>query len=295
MKSILKKITLAISITGLFCNISAAQDQPKATGKSEATIGLSYNKKADSKTAVAVVKVKKDGRFVPALNAKVNFYAVHDKEQQLLKSASTDNKGRAVIELQKGLPVDENLASTIVAKIENDKLYENTEEQMHFKEANLTLSLNPADTAHLVTAKLTEMDKDGKEVPVKGAELKFYVQRLFGSMPAGENNTVTTDENGIATFAYSKNIPGDTAGLITVAVKMEDNEQFGSIESKLPAAWGTSLAIIKDPFPRALWGVYAPWPIIITLSTLFGIVWSIYVSIVIKLFKIKKEGGMPNV
>src|ERR1035437_8726987 len=183
MNSILKRITLAIGLTGLFCTAAAAQGQPQAQGKSEATIGLSYSKKAGSQTAAAIVKIKKNGKFVPAKNARVNFYVLHDKEQQLLKSAGTDNKGQAVIDLPKGLPLDENQVSTIIAKIENDNLYENAEEQVHFKESNLTLSLNQADTSRNVTAKVTEIDKDGKEIPVKGAELKFYIQRLFGSMP----------------------------------------------------------------------------------------------------------------
>ena len=57
MNSIIKRIALAITITGLFCGITTAQDQSQAQGKSEATIELSYYKKADmSKTAVAIIK-----------------------------------------------------------------------------------------------------------------------------------------------------------------------------------------------------------------------------------------------
>lgn len=292
MNSIIKKTVLAISITGMFYTVAPAQDQPKATGKSEATIVLSYYKKADmSKTAVAIIKAKNEkGKFVPAKNAKVNFYAVQDKEQKLIQSANTDNKGTATIVLQKNLPLDENQAFTIVAKIENDNLYENTEEKMHFKEANLTLNLNPQDTNQVVSAKVMVTDKDGKEVPVKGAELKFYVKRMFGNMPAAEDYTVTTDENGLASYKFPKNIPGDTAGVITVAARMEDNDTFGNVENSSATSWGTPLAIIKDPFPRAVWGVYAPWGIVITLSILFGGVWSTYIFIVAQLIAIKKEG-----
>jgi len=295
MNSIIKRTALAITITSLFCNISTAQDQTQAQGKSEATIQLSYYKKANmSKTAVAIVKVKnKEGKFVFAKNARVNFYVIHDKEQQLLKNTNTDNKGQAVIiVLQKDLPLDDSLYFTIVAKIENDNLYEDAEEQVHYKDANLSINLNPHDTARLVTAKVTEIGKDGKEIPVKGAELKFCVQRLFGTMPAAEDYAVTTDENGKASFTYPKNIPGDTAGAITVAARMEDNEQFGNVENKAATSWGTALAIIKDPFPRALWEPYAPLPLVITISTLFGGVWFVYFFIFFQLRKIKKEGQL---
>ena len=292
MNNIIKRAALVITITGMLYSTAFAQDQPKATGKSEATIVLSYYKKADmSKTAVAILKAKNEkGKFVPAKNAKVNFYAMHDKEQQLIQSANTDNKGTATIVLPKSLPLDENQTFTIVAKIENDNIYEDASEQMHFREANLTLNLNPHDTARVVSAKVMVTDKDGKEVGVKGIELKFYVKRLFGNMPAAEDYTVTTDENGLASFKYSSSIPGDTAGVITVAARMEDNDQFGNVENSSATSWGTPLEIIKDPFPRAVWGVYAPWGIVITLSVLFGGVWSTYIFIVAQLVAIKKEG-----
>ena len=56
----LKRIALAIILTGFFC-IAAAQNQLQAQEKSEATIELSYYKKADlTKTTVAIVKARKD-------------------------------------------------------------------------------------------------------------------------------------------------------------------------------------------------------------------------------------------
>jgi len=292
INSIIRKTSFTIAITGLFCGISAAQDQLQSQSKSEATIELSYYKKADmSKTAVAVVKTKdKEGKFVFAKNTRVNFYVMHDKEQQLLKNTNTDYKGQALIVFQKDLPLDDSLYFTIVAKIENDNLYEDAQEQVHYKDVNLGINLNPQDTARLVTAKVTEIGKDGKGIPVKGAEVKFCVQRLFGIMPASDDNTVTTDEKGEASFAFPKNIPGDTAGVITVAARMEDNEQFGNVENKANASWGIALVKEKNPFPRALWEPYAPVPLILTVSILFGGVWCVYFFIFFQLRKIKKEG-----
>jgi len=290
-KYFLKRIFLAITLTGLFSCIIAARSQSQSQDKSETSIELSYYKNADmTKTVLAIVTAKnEDEKFIPAKNIQVNFYVIHDKEQLLLKSANTDIKGQAVIELQNDLPLDDSLYFTIVAKIENDNLYDDAEEKVHYKEANLTLNLNSQDTARLLTVKVTELGKDGKEIPVKDAELKIYVQRLFGYMPAEEDNITYTDENGEASFAFPKNIPGDTAGIITVAARMEDNEQFGNVEYKATGSWGTVLAVDKDPFPRGLWEPYAPLPLIITISTLFGGVWVIYFFIFYQLRKISKE------
>jgi len=290
MNSIIKKTSFATAITGLFCVIATAQDQSQSQGKTETTIELSYYKKADlTKSALAVVKAKnKEEKFISAKNAPVNFYVLDKTGLRLLKSAKTDDKGVAVISLQNDLPLDDSLYFTIMAKIENDSLFEDAEEKVHHKDANLTLNLNPQDTALLLTAKVTETGKDGKEIPVKDAEVKFYVQRLFGIMPAAEENTISTDENGEASFAFPKNIPGDTSGLISIAAKMEDNEEFGNVENKTDAPWGIALVKEKDPFPRALWEPSAPIPLVITISTLFGGVWCVYIIVFYQMHKINK-------
>jgi len=242
-----------------------------------------------TKVAVAVVKVRSNKKFVPAINAKVNFYVKVVNEMQLLASAVTDYKGKAIITLPKELPLDENRAFNIHAKIENDPIYEDVDEQIRYKEANLSLNLNPRDTDQVLIATVSQISKDRKEIPVKDTEIKFYVKRLFGWMPAGEGYTVTTDEKGEASFSYPKDIPGDTAGVITVAAKIEDNDQYGNIENKASAKWGTVLIIDKNPLTRALWEPKAPLALILTISLIFSGVWITYFYIFYQLFKIKKE------
>jgi len=253
-----------VVFTGLICIPGITGVDAQTQGKSESTLELSFFKNADmAKTAVAVVKVRKDSRFVPAKNTKVNFYIVHGKEQQLLNSANTNNKGKAVIVLPDNLQLNDDLSFTIIAKIENNSLYEDSQDQIHFKNANLTLKLNPRDTNRLVTARVMETGKDGKEVPVKGTEVKFYVQRMFGTMPEGEDNTVSTDEKGEASISYPNSIPGDTAGAITVVAKIENNDQFGNVESKAATSWGTVLIPENLSYPREFWEPNARFPLII--------------------------------
>jgi 5-hydroxyisourate hydrolase-like protein (transthyretin family) len=278
---------LIVAIASLFCGIITT----KAQEKRESTIELTYYKKADmTKSAVALVTAKNNqGKFTPAKNARVSFYMQNKNEQQFLKNVYTDNKGKALIELQKEMPLDTGSAFIIVAKIENDSSYENAEEKIRFKEANINIKLYPHDTSRTATAVITEIGKDGKQIPVKDVKVNFYVQRLFGVMPATEEYTINSDENGEAVFSYPKSIPGDTAGLITIAVRMEDNEKYGNVENKANASWGTRLMVDKDPFPRALWEPYAPLPLVITISLLFGGVWITYFFVFYQMRKISKE------
>jgi hypothetical protein len=282
---------ILIVITFLICCPVTPQDRSTPKVRSEATIDISYFKKENmSKTVVATITAKNtEGKFVPAKNARVNFYVIHGKEEELLKSVNTDNKGQSLIVLQKDLPLDEKNSFTVIAKIENDSLIDNAEEQIHFKDASLILNINPADTTRLVTAKVTEISTDRKELPVKNAVVKFYVQRLFGIMPVIEDNAITTDDKGEASFAFPKNIAGDTKGVIILVARIEDNEQFGNVENRATESWGTILAVDKTPFPRALWEPNAPIPLVITVSILFAGVWSIYFFIFYQMRKIKEN------
>lgn len=287
MKNKINKICLTLSIAGFFSINITAQN------KSETSLELSYFKKGDRiKYSSAMVKVKnEEEKFVSAKNVRVNFYVIADKELQFIKSVNTDSKGRSIIFFEKDdLPLDDSLYFTIVAKIENDTQYEDAEERVYYKNATLTINLNQQDSINVANTRVTEIDKDGKEIPVKEAEIKIYVQRLFGMMQAAEENTITTDENGEAIFVFPENIPGDTTGRITVLARMEDNEQFGNVENEASAPWGITLIKEKDPFPRALWEPSAPIPLVITVSALFGGVWCVYLIIFYQMHKINKEG-----
>jgi hypothetical protein len=108
-------------------------------------------------------------------------------------------------------------------------------------------------------------------------------------MPVAEDNAINTDEKGEATFTYPKNMPGDSRGVVTVAARMEDNKRFANVETRVPTYWGTILAVEKDPFPRAMWEPYAPLPLVLTISSIFGGVWFTYVIILLQLRKIKRD------
>lgn len=274
------------AVINLFCINVFAQD------KSASSIQLTYNKKVDqTRTIVAKVKGKnEDKKFVPVANVKVNFYFQNKKEEQLIKGVTTDMKGNAELVLPKEFPLDDENYFTIIGKIENDSKYEDAEEQVHYIDASFSIKVDPKDTGRLVTAMVTSIDNKGKEVPVKGAEVSFYVQRLFGTMPASEDYKVTTDRSGEVEFNLPKDIAGDTLGNLIIVARMEDNPQFGNVETKVSAPWAVALIPEKNPFPRALWEPKAPPALVITISTLFGGVWFTYFFMFWQLRRIKREG-----
>ncbi|HET6768806.1 MAG TPA: hypothetical protein VFH08_15445 [Chitinophagaceae bacterium] len=290
IKYFLNKTILAIAASLLFYSASAQAD---STGqdKKESSIELSFYKNTDlSKTISALgTTMGKDGKWIPATDVNINFYAQKKSGPILLKSILTDARGIATLPFPDSLLKDEQGVYRILARIENHSLYNDVEEKIEFKEANLILKFNPADSAHQVTALVSETGNDGKEIPVAETEVSFFVQRLFGTMPASEESVISTDNNGEAVFSYPLDIMGDRSGKITLIAKIVDNKLFGTVETKEDSQWGMVLPDERNPFPRALVMPKAPFQLIITLLVIFGGIWSTYFFIFYQLRKISKE------
>lgn len=136
--------------------------------------------------------------------------------------------------------------------------------------------------------------KDLKRVPVPGAELKLFAKRYFGNLPIGE--TKTTDNQGIAQFNFPTNLPGDSAGVVTLLVQPVDQAAFGETKAE------TSLAIgIPNNRPalneqRALWNVVQKTPVWLLLTYIITVltVWGFIVYVMLQLRAIFKSGSENN-
>ena len=282
-----------ITVLSVICSFGFfyASSSETYSEKSSATIQLSFHKMRDqNRIATATVTTKaKEGRPIFVRGVKVNFY-VNDKSGQLpLGSTYTDLGGQARITLPEDLPVDAEGMATLTVKIENDPLYSDVEVEGSVKEANLVLSVLEMDTVKMITAKLTKISPDRKEIPVNEVEVIFYVQRLFGPMSLTEEATVKTDKNGIATFDFPKGIKGDEQGNIKLVARIEDNEMFGNIESVVKTQWGIPLVIEKHPFPTDLWEPNAPLWLKLSFTIVFGGIWIIYLFILYQLVRLQKK------
>lgn len=286
----INKILFGAAIILLF-NKAIAQTDSAGQDKKESSVELYFFKNADlSKTISALSSTMgEDNKWVPAPSLAINFYSQNKTGPKMLKRVLSNKTGHAILHLPDDLEKDEQGVYRIIAKIENNNLYEDAEEQIEFKEANLTLKFNPSDSDHQVTALVTETGSNGNEMPVTETEVSFFVQRLFGAMPASEDFVVSTDSNGEAVFSYPADIMGDQSGKITLIAKIVDNKLFGTVETKKDSQWGMVLPLERNPFPRALVMPKAPFQLIITLLVIFGGIWSTYFFIFYQLRKISKE------
>lgn len=274
--------------------VAQTESDSTAGGKGEASIELRYTE-ANNKTKIleATVKTKVEGSWVGVNGVAVQFYRNEAIPEQLLGTASSNNKGLAMLILPEG---EEKHASpsfeyTYIAAIENDARFEDTEEAVTVAESDFEMTLEEEDSVRQVRISLKAMDAEGKEVPVGEVEVNLFVQRLFGLLPLSEDPE-TTDEEGEAVVEFPADIPGDTAGNLIVVARVDDHERFGNLEFRRKINWGVPLVIDPAQSKRELWSSRANAPIyliVIVNAMLIGI-WGVILYIVYQAFKIKKLG-----
>lgn len=132
-------------------------------------------------------------------------------------------------------------------------------------------------------------------VPAKDVEMKVGVERLGSILSAGDEETYTTDSTGSVSVEMKKDsLPGDKKGLITLAAKVEDNDELGNLFAEKSVPWGTPTNIKTDFFDqRTLWSTrfHTPyWLLFMAYSIVFA-VWGTLIYLLFQLGRIKKLGA----
>lgn len=153
------------------------------------------------------------------------------------------------------------------------------------KEASIEFTFAKEDTLLLCNLLVTS-----EGVPAPDVSVKLYVKRLFGLLPVGDE--ATTDENGMASIEFPKDIPGDEKNILEVVAKIEDDENYGTIEASSTVNWGIPKKMVGNISERSLAGSRSNAPIyFIVVSNLIIIgIWGTLLYVVLQVFKIKKLG-----
>jgi hypothetical protein len=140
------------------------------------------------------------------------------------------------------------------------------------------------DTA---TAKLIFMvvnTKDKVTAPAARAGILVFVKRYFGLLQLGE---VKTNDKGYAAFEFPKDIPGDSAGVLAVLARLNEESGYGSAEKTDSIAIGKPVTWIPLTEQRAMWNVRSKAPLWLVLTYSIVLI-SVLVTLVYILFQVRK-------
>ena len=145
--------------------------------------------------------------------------------------------------------------------------------------AKIAISATTEDNQKMIRALVTV---DGK--PVENATVNFYIGRTFGNLSLGQDKTL---DDGSAAVKFPVNLPGDAEGSLCVLAEIKDPPQYVS-QAQALVAGGTPRGTQAVVFPRALWSRHAPLPLLITIGTLIGGVWTTYAFVITQVLAIRK-------
>ncbi len=144
--------------------------------------------------------------------------------------------------------------------------------------------------------KICKVNITAGEKKLPGIDVKFYVKRFYSLLPLiPKGKSVTTDDNGEASVHFPIDLPGDSLGTIVVIAKVEDDENYGSMETKDSVKWGE---IISRDEQEAEWnkrslsatGDRAPLYLLGTSGVIIILVWGTLFWVIYSLVRIKKAG-----
>lgn len=157
------------------------------------------------------------------------------------------------------------------------------------KKAHIEIDFLEEKGNKYIIAKASELDHDSIGSPIEEIELYTFVERTFSLLPIGDRFN-ETDENGELIIEFPSDLPGDSAGLVNIIVKIEDADEYVDTLFSKTIDWGIPLIIDKNENKRALWAASANAPIylLVLTNSLILIVWGIISYICLKIYHISK-------
>jgi hypothetical protein len=236
-------------------------------------------------------RTKIDGRFQPVKAARVRLYLDKDSAACLTGDLVTDPGGEGRAFISPGLKDQWNASPThtFIAVTDGDTAFNASRTESSVTRARLTIDTGEG---HTLSATMQTW-KNGAWTPAKGVDIKVDIKRSGGNLAAADKELYTTDSSGkVAADFKREGLPGDDKGLLTLIAKVEDNDQFGNLQTELSVPWGSLEKPGFSIFNRTLWGTRSRTPLwlLFMAYSIFFSVWSVLVYLFIQVRKIKKAG-----
>lgn len=281
MKMIIRLIFLFLLLTS-FTNIQVqAQNQKKKTTR----LSVDYFKDFDLvEKLVATMRVRED-RYEPLTDVIINFYNINDTSRVLLESIRTNMDGKAIfiIDGKAKIVKDTSGALNFEVEYEGNTEISSSSKGISLRQANLSISFVKIDTIKSIEVTVSEQGLEGAAIPIEDINVSFYIKGTFSLYNIGKGKT---NEKGVINVGFPDYMPGDTAGVMTIVAKVEDDRAYGNIEVRDQINWGIPVPL-SEVERRGLGDTDAPLWMVYTLIILLSAVWFHYLYVIFLIIRIK--------
>ena len=251
-------------------------------------LSLKYIKLSDGSKKIDVsLQAKEEKKMVQIENGNIEIYSLVDTAKLSIGKLITNYKGEASLKISadKILPKDKLGNTKILAEYSGNNKYSKASADLQVKDVYLDIQFSQ-DSSKTISALVYELNNKGEKVLIKDIDVIFNVKRLFCLYPFG---TAKTDLAGSCSSSFPPDIPGDTAGKIEIVVRIQDNDNYATVEKIGATNWGKPI-IIEPRVRRGLGDTDAPLWMVYTLLVLLSGVWVHFIYILILIIRIDRIG-----
>ncbi|MEP1095581.1 MAG: hypothetical protein ABJG78_10750 [Cyclobacteriaceae bacterium] len=247
-----------------------------------------YEKLPNNDKKISIILTQGKGKKTRGVSDAEIFLTTFDADSAMeLATLSTDSLGEAVlfIEANYTFPKNEDGYSVIDLKYPGNDSLRSAKKKIEFLDLNIDLTLDIIDSVKYVEVLTYEIASDGNRTPISEVGINFGVERLYSTLYLEE---VDTDDDGVAIMEFPNDIPGDSIGMITVVVMLEDHDDYGTVTKSSDISWGTPVDYSIVSNGRSLFGDSAPLWMIISVAVILSGAWFNFLLAVYKVYRIKK-------
>ena len=289
--NIINKISLTLLFTLFFGSISLTLAKENGPANFNISFDMTSVKQEDNTRLFKVEfsgtnkNDKKD--VVSVVDAEVNFYNLLDDQEILLGKSKTNKEGvvSIVVPANHKYLKDKDGYITVVAKYEGNDVMDSQESELMFKDLFLEIEINKEDSIRTVVVNAYSMANDGEKQEIESLDIVIGVKGMLSKLVLDES----TLEGGVYEYELPDDIHGNSEGMLTIFVKVDEHADFGNV---IKTKTIKDIPAVNKPVTERnkLWTDAAPIWMYVVLTVLLLIVWSNYLISIINLIRINKIG-----
>jgi hypothetical protein len=290
MKNILKFRFIVLAFLGMFLySASFSSLYGQDAKKNKLRIKADYFKIVDSISYLDIATTSRiDKKNVDVSNIELTIFNELEDKKIKLGSVTTNmhGKSRFVLENFNEIKLDSTNIYNIAISFKGNDSFKKSTKRLSFKDAEIKANFISKDSTNYITATLIDKSIDSLVI---GESLGVHVQRLFRSLPIGEEFNYT-DENGTILVPIEEGIPG-VDGILIIEVVLNDSDEFGTVKALVKAPVGIPIVDESTFDQRKMWSPRNKTPLFLLIfpNLLILGMWGIIVYLFINLFRIGKS------
>jgi hypothetical protein len=253
--------------------------------KNASRIKVAYSQASDSDRFLdgsIVVRVK---RYEPLTEAQVLITRLENEEELEIGKVITDGNGEFRFKLTEDIAnwVNEEGEVEFTVTYQGNDTIRKASRSMSIIPARLDMAFKEGEEENLVEVRAVKLNIEGEYEPVDDIKIDVYVKSLFNPLLIG---TGTTNSRGIARIAMPDDLPGNRQGSLSVLVKINEHESYGTLIKEGEINWGIPY-VPPEVKQRGLGDTDAPLWMVYTLIVLLSAVWFHYLYVIYMIIRIK--------